>query len=87
MSAARMRLTVRAVVGAAELGEFSLRPQQGDVRAVFVPLTRLQQDLDVAAAASTRCSCRSADGRTRPMDAMPHLEALVRRRSRSRTSG
>ena len=31
----------------ADLGEFSLRPQQGDVRAAFVPLSRLQQDLDV----------------------------------------
>jgi hypothetical protein len=43
----------RAVVTAAEMGEFSLRPQQGAVRAIFLPLTRLQQDLDVQAA-STR---------------------------------
>ena len=41
-----MRLTVRGIVPAAELGDFSLRPQQGDVRAVFVPLKRLQQDLE-----------------------------------------
>jgi putative ABC transport system permease protein len=41
-----VRLTVRAVLGRAELGEFSLVPQQGDVRAVFVSLRRLQQDLD-----------------------------------------
>src|SRR5262249_6244969 len=42
-----LRLTVRAVAAPAELGEFSLRPQQGDVRAVFVPLRRIQQDLEL----------------------------------------
>ncbi|MBI2834537.1 MAG: FtsX-like permease family protein [Acidobacteria bacterium] len=43
-----LRLTVRGIAGPADLGDFSLRPQQGNVRAVFVPLNRLQQDLDVA---------------------------------------
>jgi putative ABC transport system permease protein len=43
-----LRLTVRAVVSAGEMGDFSLMPSQGDVRAVFVPLARLQQDLDAA---------------------------------------
>jgi ABC-type lipoprotein release transport system permease subunit len=42
-----MRLTVRAVVGPSELGEFSLRPQQSGVQAVFVPLKRLQDELDL----------------------------------------
>src|SRR5207237_9830449 len=42
-----LRLTVRAIVGPADLGDFSLQPAQGDVRAVFVPMRRLQQDLDV----------------------------------------
>ena len=41
-----MRLTVREVLGAADLGEFSLRPQQGAVRAVFVPLARVQKDAE-----------------------------------------
>ena len=41
-----IRLTVRGVLDRSEMGEFSIRPQQGDVRAVFVPLRRLQQDLD-----------------------------------------
>jgi len=41
-----LRLTVRAVLDRRDVGEFSLRPQQGDVRAVFVPLRRLQQDLE-----------------------------------------
>ena len=43
-----LRLTVRATLSASELGDFSLAPSQGDVRALFVPLQRLQQDLDVA---------------------------------------
>jgi ABC-type lipoprotein release transport system permease subunit len=42
-----VRLTIRAVVSSASVGEFSLQPRQGDVRAVFVPLARLQQELDV----------------------------------------
>ena len=33
-----IRLTVREVLSPSELGEFSLQPQQGDVRAAFVPL-------------------------------------------------
>ena len=41
-----LRLTVRAVVEPRRMGDFSIRPQQGAVRAVFVPLARLQQDLD-----------------------------------------
>lgn len=41
-----VRLTIREVLAAAELGEFSLRPQQGAVRAVFVPLKRLQKDAE-----------------------------------------
>lgn len=40
-----IRLRVCAILSASDLGEFSLRPQQGAVRAVFVPLRRLQQDL------------------------------------------
>lgn len=40
------RLTVRAILPRGELGEFSLSPQQGAVRAIFVSLARLQQLLD-----------------------------------------
>ena len=48
-----LRLSVRAIVGAADLGDFSLRPQQGAVRAIFVPLARIQQDLDIAGRVNT----------------------------------
>jgi ABC-type lipoprotein release transport system permease subunit len=41
------RVVVRSVLPPQSLGEFSLRPQQGDVRAVFVPLARLQADLEI----------------------------------------
>src|SRR5262249_35433553 len=41
-----VRLTMREVLPAASLGEFSLRPQQGAVRAVFVELKKLQKNLE-----------------------------------------
>lgn len=40
-----MRFTVGGILSAQELGEFSLRPTQGAVRAVFLPLQQLQRDL------------------------------------------
>ncbi|HEY7189680.1 MAG TPA: FtsX-like permease family protein [Vicinamibacterales bacterium] len=42
-----MRLTVRRVLPAASLGEFALEAKQGEVLAVFVPLSRMQQDLEI----------------------------------------
>jgi hypothetical protein len=44
-----MRLTVRDVLPASRLGEFALDPAQGDVRAVFMPLARLQAELEAGA--------------------------------------
>ncbi|HSD45546.1 MAG TPA: FtsX-like permease family protein, partial [Pyrinomonadaceae bacterium] len=41
-----LRLSLKSVLPAASLGEFSLRPQQGPVRAVFVSLAFLQRELD-----------------------------------------
>jgi len=70
-----IRTTVRAVVAAAEMGDFSLRPQQGAVRAIFLPLTRLQQDLDVQGRVNTLI-VRGREGRDGP-DA--NLAAMVRR--------
>ncbi len=42
-----LRLSVAGILQPSQMGEFSLRPQQGQVRAVFVPLKRLQRDLGV----------------------------------------
>jgi ABC-type lipoprotein release transport system permease subunit len=39
-----VRLTVREVLTAPRLGEFSLRPAQGEVRAAFLSLARLQKE-------------------------------------------
>ncbi len=41
-----LRSTIRQILPANALGEFSLQPQQGSVRAVFVPLKRLQRQLE-----------------------------------------
>ncbi|HSF23783.1 MAG TPA: ABC transporter permease [Blastocatellia bacterium] len=41
-----IRLTIRESLAPSQLGEFSLRPGQGPVRAVFVSLARLQKDLE-----------------------------------------
>ena len=41
-----LRLGIVRVLDAAELGEFSFRPQQGLARSVFVPLPRLQGELE-----------------------------------------
>ncbi|HEX6463088.1 MAG TPA: ABC transporter permease [Vicinamibacterales bacterium] len=43
-----IRLTARAALDAAHMGDFAIRPQQGSVRAVFIPLERVQHDLDRA---------------------------------------
>jgi len=40
-----LRLTINTILTPAALGEFSLQPQQGPVRAVFVPLKLLQREL------------------------------------------
>ena len=41
-----IRLTARESLSESGISEFSLHPQQGDVHAVFVPLERLQRDLE-----------------------------------------
>jgi len=40
-------------VPASSLGEFSLEPQQGEVLAVFVPLARLQAEMEVSSRVNT----------------------------------
>jgi len=48
-----LRLDVAGILPREQLGEFSLRPQQADVRAVFAPLARVQRDLAVAGRVNT----------------------------------
>ena len=40
-----LRLRTGAILPASGIGEFSLRPQQGSVKAIFVPLQKLQREL------------------------------------------
>jgi putative ABC transport system permease protein len=75
-----IRLTVRAVLDRAALGEFSIRPQQGDVRAVFVPLRRLQQDLELAQKAN---AILVSDQSAPQVNDVPRfLDALVKKNAR-----
>ncbi len=60
-----IRLKIGAVLGPGELGEFSLRPKQGDVLAAFVPLARLQRDLKVEGRVNTILSKEDAAGHER----------------------
>ncbi|MFN3326312.1 MAG: FtsX-like permease family protein [Bryobacteraceae bacterium] len=48
-----LRVTLAEVLAPEDLGEFSPAPTQGGVRAVFVPLERLQRELGVAGRANT----------------------------------
>ena len=52
-SSRALRLRVGTVRPPEHLGEFTLRLQQGPVRAIFIPLTRLQRELAVRGRAST----------------------------------
>ncbi|MEO7270704.1 MAG: FtsX-like permease family protein, partial [Vicinamibacterales bacterium] len=59
-----LRLEAAGVLTADQLGEFALRPQQAEVRAIFAPLSRLQRDLGVAGQinAVLLAGIRNADG-------------------------
>ncbi|MCI0485422.1 MAG: FtsX-like permease family protein [Blastocatellia bacterium] len=48
-----VRLTLREALPPSDLGEFSIRPQQGAVRAVFVSLARMQKELEVPGKVNT----------------------------------
>lgn len=69
-----LRLTVRRVIPPDRLGEFALDPQQSDVRAVFVPLSRLQQDLSV----EERVNALLVSGKNADEDATRAIEQAVR---------
>jgi putative ABC transport system permease protein len=48
-----VRLDVAGVLPREDLGEFSLRAGQGEVRAIFAPLPRIQRDLGVSGSVNT----------------------------------
>lgn len=56
-----VRVTLADVLPRERMGEFSLRPQQTELRAVFVPLRRVQRDLGVEARINTVLLAGRAD--------------------------
>jgi len=77
-----LRLTVRGVLAPRSLGDFSLRPQQGDVRAAFVPLRQLQREIErpamvnamLVADAANRAGSASQDGLETLLKTHEHLD-------------
>jgi hypothetical protein len=60
-----VRVTAAGVLPRRTAGEFTLRPQQGDVRAIFLSLSRLQRELEVPGRANTIVAAlRASDGGT-----------------------
>ena len=71
-----------------ELGDFSLQPQQGDVRAAFMPLDRLRQEIDATITGENveqrlpQINTLLVSGRgSGSSDRRSRLETLVRRRA------
>jgi putative ABC transport system permease protein len=65
-----VRLTMREALPEASLGEFSLRPQQGAVRAVFVELKKLQKNLEQDGKANVLLLSAKNDQSRRTAEAM-----------------
>jgi hypothetical protein len=57
-----IRLTLGGVLPRERLGEFALRPQQSEVRAIVAPLGRIQRDLDVEGMVNTVLIGGTPDG-------------------------
>jgi putative ABC transport system permease protein len=66
-----IRLTLDAVQPLDRLGEFSLQPQQADVRALFVPIGRVQRDLGVTGRVNTLLVSSA------PADLEPRLRTVL----------
>ena len=88
MSGGRFGGRCAAVLSPAELGDFSLQPQQGDVRAAFMPLDRLRQEIDATITGENveqrlpQINTLLVSGRgSGSSDRRSRLETLVRRRA------
>jgi ABC-type lipoprotein release transport system permease subunit len=79
-----LRVTMRAVVPGESLGEFSLRAQQGEIRALFVPLRMLQRELGLENRVNTLLvSARDEN----PTASTATLEGIVRSRFEPEDAG
>ena len=74
-----LRARVEAVVPPESLGEFSLEAQQGEVRAVFLPLGLVQEDLEINGRVNTLLVSAHTDDVT---DRTVGLEAILRSEAR-----
>jgi hypothetical protein len=70
-----VRAAVREVLPRESLGEFSLQAKQGEIRAVFLPLALLQQELEIAGRVNALLISTKPDGAA---SAVAALEQLVR---------
>jgi ABC-type antimicrobial peptide transport system permease subunit len=83
-----VRLTVRGILSGSQLGEFSLQPQQGDVRAAFMTIRRLQTESGATIAAGSESPIPGANTllvsrrEGHNGDDRGRLEGLVRRHAR-----
>ena len=75
-----LRLSVGGILEPSRMGEFSLSSRQGPVRAVFVPLRRLQRDLEVPNRVNTLLVSRAGPGRQPASDPArtDRLSAILR---------
>src|SRR5262249_8207332 len=74
-----IRLTASEIVAASNLGEFSLQPNQGAVRTVFVSLARLQKDLEQAGKINTILFAERQSGKNDRATPGPTLIAEILR--------
>ena len=83
-----VRLTLAGVLPRDRLGEFSLQPQQAEVRAVFAPLRRIQRDLAVPGQVNTVLVAGGERDRTRDSEqrSRSKISACASRRSDSPTA-
>ena len=72
-----LRLSVQETLPPGSVGEFSLQPQQGDVRAVFVPLSVLQRAIDQLGRANLILISESAREATASAEVPAKNEALM----------
>jgi len=72
-----IRLAYRGTLAPEHMGEFSLAPQQGPVRAVFVSLARIQRDLDQAGRLNTLLVAGSEDAEVGTVAVRTALSAAI----------
>ncbi|HEY6231194.1 MAG TPA: FtsX-like permease family protein, partial [Pyrinomonadaceae bacterium] len=76
-----LRLTAREILSAGALGEFSLQPQQGVVRAVFVPLALLQKQIDQTNRANLILLSQASHATGDPAAAKQAVEQILEQRT------